>query len=133
MNLRALDRAQIKAALPRWFRGSAPTFSRKYDRRDCALLGDLRILDSGVVLHGALLELSCGGCSFRPASMFLLERMGEGVEIVTEHFSVEAVIRSTRPEAYGVQFKGELDMALVKEIIDNYPRPPHDGTWIPRR
>ena len=90
-------------------------------------------MDSGVVLQGALLELSIGGCSFRPASMFLLERSGEGVEIICDHFTVEAIIRSTRPEAYGVQFKRELDVTLVDRIIQTYPRPRSEESWLPQR
>jgi hypothetical protein len=59
---------------------------------------------------GAILELSAGGCSFRPASMFLLNREGEYVVIHTPAMAVRGIIRSARPSSYGVQFMEEVSL-----------------------
>jgi PilZ domain len=95
-------------------------FSRRHSRHDCVVIGVMKVVDIGAEFDGALLELSCGGCTFRQASMFVLDRLNESVLIHTEFFEAEGRIRAVRPEGYGVQFFNEVDEAVINRIVEEY-------------
>jgi PilZ domain len=95
-------------------------FSRRHSRHDCVVIGVMKVIDIGAEFDGALLELSCGGCTFRQASMFVLDRLNESVLIHTEFFEAEGRIRAVRPEGYGVQFFNEVDEAVINRIVEEY-------------
>jgi hypothetical protein len=59
------------------------SFSRRHSRHDCVVIGTMKVIDIGAEFDGALTELSCGGCTFRQASMFVLDRLNETVRIHT--------------------------------------------------
>jgi hypothetical protein len=84
-------------------------FSRRHSRHDCVVIGVMKVL-----------ELSCGGCTFRQASMFVLDRLNESVLIHTEFFEAEGRIRAVRAEGYGVQFFNEVDEAVINRIVEEY-------------
>lgn len=95
-------------------------FSRRHSRHECVVIGTLKVIDIGAEFDGALIEVSRGGCTFRQASMFILDRLGEAVRIHTEYFDMEGRIRSVRTEGYGVQFFGEVDDAVIDRIVERY-------------
>jgi hypothetical protein len=95
-------------------------FSRRHSRHDCVVIGVMKVIDIGAEFDGALLELSCGGCTFRQASMFVLDRLNESVLIHTEFFEAEGRIRAVRAEGYGVQFFNEVDEAVINRIVEEY-------------
>jgi hypothetical protein len=95
-------------------------FSRRHSRYDCVVVGVMRVIEIGAGFDGALIEVSRGGCTFRQASMFVLDRIGETVSIYTEFFEVEGRIRSVRPEGYGVQFFSDVDDAVINRIVTEY-------------
>lgn len=92
-------------------------FSRHHERFDCALLGVMEVTGSGASFEGAVLELSAGGCSFRPASMFLLDRQGETVMVRTDYFTREGKIRAVRASSYGIQFASALGEPCLNRIL----------------
>jgi hypothetical protein len=93
-----------RLALPKMLKPKQKTFSRRHSRYDCVVIGTMKVIDIGAEFDGALLELSCGGCTFRQASMFVLDRLNESVLIHTEFFDAEGRIRAVRADGYGVQF-----------------------------
>jgi hypothetical protein len=95
-------------------------FSRRHSRHDCVVIGVMKVIDIGAEFDGALTEISCGGCTFRQASMFVLDRLGESVLIHTKFFETEGRIRAVRPEGYGVQFFGEVDADVIDRIVQEY-------------
>jgi PilZ domain len=95
-------------------------FSRRHSRHDCVVIGTMGVIDIGAEFDGALTELSCGGCTFRQASMFVLDRLNETVRIHTEFFEAEGRIRAVRADGYGIQFFGEIDEAVVNQIVAQY-------------
>jgi hypothetical protein len=95
-------------------------FSRRHLRHDCVLIGTMKIIDIGAEFDGALLEISRGGCSFRQASMFVMDRLNEQVRIHTEFFEAEGRIRAVRPDGYGIQFFDEVDEDVVNRIVEEY-------------
>ena len=96
------------------------TFSRRHSRHDCVVIGTMRVIDIGAEFDGALTELSRGGCTFRQASMFVLDRSNETVRIHTEFFEAEGRIRAVRADGYGIQFFSEIDEALINQMVAQY-------------
>lgn len=95
-------------------------FSRRHSRFECVVIGTMRAIEVGAEFDGALVEVSRGGCTFRQASMYVLDRIGETVHVHTEFFDVEGRIRSVRPEGYGIQFFSDIDDAVVDRIVGEY-------------
>jgi hypothetical protein len=109
-----------RLSLPKLRRNRKPTFSRRHSRRACVLIGTMKVIDIGAEFDGALLEVSLGGCTFRQASMFVLDRVNEVVVVHTEFFETEGRIRAVRPEGYGIQFFGEIEEGVVDRIVNEY-------------
>ena len=109
-----------RLALPKMFKPKQKTFSRRHSRYDCVVIGTMKVIDIGAEFDGALLELSCGGCTFRQASMFVLDRLNESVLIHTEFFEAEGRIRAVRADGYGVQFFDGVDEAVISRIVEQY-------------
>jgi hypothetical protein len=109
-----------RLSFPKLRRRPKPTFARRHSRYDCVLIGTMKVIEIGAEFDGALIEASRGGCTFRQASMFVLDRMNEVVLIHTEFFEMEGRIRAVRPEGYGVQFFGEIEEGVIERIIEEY-------------
>jgi PilZ domain len=115
------SRKPLRLALPKALElKKKKGFSRRHDRHDCVVIGVMKVIDIGAEFDGAVTEISCGGCTFRQASMFVLDRQGESVLIHTEFFEAEGRIRAIRPEGYGVQFFNEVDAAVIDRIVKEY-------------
>lgn len=109
-----------QTAIPDQLKLKKKTFSRRHSRHDCVVISTMKIVDIGAEFDGALLELSQGGCTFRQASMFVLDRLGETVLVRTEFFEAEGRIRAVREDGYGVQFFNEIDEDVVTRIVAQY-------------
>ena len=110
----------LRLPLPKLLKSKKQTFSRRHNRHECVVIGTMKLIEIGAEFDGALLEISRGGCTFRQASMFVLDRANETVLIHTEFFEVEGRIRAVRPEGYGVQFFGEVEDGIIDRIIADY-------------
>ena len=111
-----LSRFSLRTFLPFFLRKNTG-FTRRHERQDCVLIGTMRVVDIGAEFDGMLVELSLGGCAFRTASMYLLDRLGELVSIRTEYFELEGRIRAVRPGSYGIQFFGEIDPRILDRVV----------------
>jgi PilZ domain len=109
-----------RLALPKSLAPKKKNFSRRHSRHDCVVIGTMKVIEIGAEFDGALTEVSRGGCTFRQASMFVLDRIGELVLVYTEFFEAEGRIRAVRPEGYGVQFFSEVDEAVIDRIVAEY-------------
>ena len=109
-----------RVALPKSLKLNKKTFARRHNRYDCVVIGTMKVIEIGAEFDGALLELSRGGCTFRQASMFALDRLNELVLIHTEFFEVEGRIRAVRPDGYGVQFFNEVEEAVIDRVVQEY-------------
>jgi PilZ domain len=99
---------------------SKKNFSRRHSRFDCVLISSMKVIEIGAEFDGAIVELSRGGCTFRQASMFALDRIGQSVLIHNEFFETEGRIRAVRPEGYGVQFFNEVEESIIDVIVQEY-------------
>jgi hypothetical protein len=102
-------------SLPR--RRKRAGFSRRHERFPCVMLGELKVVEIGAEFDGVIVELSQGGCTFRPASLYLLDRMGEVVMVRTPDFEAAGRIRAVRSDGYGVQFFDDLDAAVIGRMV----------------
>lgn len=109
-----------RLVLPAVLKKKKQSFSRRHSRHECVVIGTMKVIDIGAEFDGALLEVSRGGCTFRQASMFVLDRVGGAVLIRTEFFEMEGRIRAVRPEGYGVQFFGEIEDDAIERIVTEY-------------
>ena len=107
-------------SLPKSLALKKKNFSRRHLRHDCVLIGTMKVIDIGAEFDGALLEISRGGCSFRQASMFVMDRLNELVRIHTEFFEAEGRIRAVRADGYGIQFFDEVDEDVINRIVEEY-------------
>jgi PilZ domain len=110
----------VRLALPKSLAAKKKSFARRHSRHDCVVIGTMKVIEIGAEFDGALTEVSRGGCTFRQASMFVLDRLGELVLVYTEFFEAEGRIRAVRPEGYGVQFFSEVDEAVIDRIVAEY-------------
>jgi PilZ domain len=109
-----------RLAFPKLLKPAKKGFSRRHSRHDCVVIGTMKVIEIGAEFDGALVEVSRGGCTFRQASMFVLDRMNELVLIYTEFFEAEGRIRAVRAEGYGIQFFTEVDEGVVDRIVEQY-------------
>jgi PilZ domain len=113
-------RVSLRPAIPQPLRFKKKDFSRRHKRQDCVVVGTMKVIEIGAEFDGAILEVSCGGCTFRQASMFILNRLGESVLVRSEFFEAEGRIRAVRPEGYGVQFFNEVEQSVIDRIVAEY-------------
>ena len=106
----------LASFIPRFLRRKKAGFYRQHERYNCVVIGTMNVVDIGATFEGAMTEISFGGCAFRPASMFMLDRIGEVVSVHTEYFTAQGRIRAVRPNNYGIQFFEHLDPELVSHI-----------------
>lgn len=109
-----------RLVLPQALKAKKETFSRRHSRHECVVIATMKVIEIGAEFDGALLEVSRGGCTFRQASMFILDRIGEAVLIHTEFFDIEGRIRAVRSDGYGIQFFGEIEDAVIDRIVADY-------------
>ena len=107
----------LKSLFPFLRFGNKRKFARRHERFDCVVIGTMKVVEIGAVFEGALVELSRGGCIFRPASLYILDRSGESVRIHTEYFEAEGRIRMVTPKGYGIQLFTELSEETVRQAI----------------
>jgi hypothetical protein len=110
----------LRLPLPKLLKSKKPTFSRRHSRHECVVIGTMKLVEIGAEFDGAVLEISRGGCTFRQASMFVLDRVNETVLMHTEFFDLEGRIRAVRPEGYGIQFFGEVEDDVIDRIVADY-------------
>jgi hypothetical protein len=109
-----------RLALPRSLKLKKKSFSRRHDRFDCVLISSMKVIDIGAEFDGAILELSRGGCTFRQASMFVLDRINESVLIHNEFFETEGRIRAVRADGYGIQFFNDVDEGVIDRVLQEF-------------
>lgn len=114
------EKTGFRFRLPRFLSRRQAGFQRRHERYTCAIPGTMTINETGAKFDGLILEISAGGCSFRPASLYLLNRVGSEVSIGSETFRVEGIIRATRPHSYGIEFMNEVSAQTMDQLMALY-------------
>lgn len=113
--------ASFKLPLPRLpFFKRKESFVRRHSRHDCFIVGTMGLTERRIDVDGAVLELSLGGCLFRPASIFLLERGGEDVTVEFADLKIAGRLMNTRPVGYGVKFNANLTDEMFTRLIERF-------------
>jgi len=68
-------------------------------------------------LAGRVKDISIGGCLFRPATFYLVDRASEEVTIEIGEITLHGKIVRTLPIGYAVQFKLPLEDALFEKVL----------------
>lgn len=132
MSITERARFSFRSILPSFLGGKKKGFSRRHERYPCVLLGAMRVVDIGAEFDGVILEISQGGCSFRPASMYLLDRTNETVRIRAADFEAAGLIRAARPDSYGVQFFQDIGEDIVRKVVAEHGGRIADSFLAPR-
>ncbi len=112
----------FRLRLPRFFKRQTDARQRRHERYSCSIAATMQVVETGARFDGLILEISTGGCSFRVASMYLLNRVGARVTIGTDLFQLPGIIRATRPHSYGVQFLRDVPDAVMDQLVASYGR-----------
>lgn len=110
----------FRLRLPGFMSRRKAGFQRRHERYTCEIPGTMTMLETGAKFEGLILEISAGGCAFRPASLYLLNRVGSEVSIGTDNFSATGFIRATRPHSYGIELESELPSETMTELMMLY-------------
>lgn len=91
-----------------------PRLSQKrvaeHARHDVRLKGGLVLLPKEVTVDGLILNVSEGGCLFRPLQTHLLNRTGDHVMLAFRGHRLAGRIMSTNQRGYGVAFERLVDV-----------------------
>lgn len=95
---------------------------RREERKTFSAIAMLGLPDRGFALDGVISEASRGGCTFRPAALYIEERTGEQVMIEVEGIKRKGIIRATRVNGYGIQLFDpftEEDLEMLRMVSVN--------------
>jgi hypothetical protein len=84
----------------------------EHKRYDVRLIGGLVLLPRDIEVEGMILNVSEGGCLFRPFQNFLMNRTGDMVQVAFEGHRVEGRVMNTIERGYGVAFKDLVDIRI---------------------
>ena len=110
------------------FRRKSKGFVRAHQRYECCIIGEIRFIDRGYSLDGAIRELSIGGALFRSPSNYILHRERERVVVQFDKYDRSGMIMNTRPEGYGIRFDEAIDGEILDRISGEFGLQPIDVT-----
>ncbi|MGV6819745.1 MAG: hypothetical protein ACWA5T_04525 [Parvularcula sp.] len=97
---------------------SRHSHERQDERASCFSVAELRFPETGGRLDGVLLDASRNGVTFRPAAHYIQVLDGEQILLVCQDEERVGVIRSTRPDGYGIQIFDPFTDEDLKRIYD---------------
>lgn len=121
-HIRAIVRMQwvVRPFKARWakfkLRFTEGTELRKIRRYRCQI--DAALISGRLArLPGRIKDMSIGGCLFRPASFYLVDRSTEEVTLELGETTLVGKIVRTLPIGYAVQFETLIDDDLLVEVL----------------
>jgi hypothetical protein len=88
----------------------------QHERFEVNLPAGLVLLPRDVVVEGMILNVSEGGCLFRPYQTHLLNRTGDRAAIMVRGHRLEGRIMNTIPKGYGVAFERLVDVTFFLRL-----------------
>ncbi|MFZ4071793.1 MAG: PilZ domain-containing protein [Caulobacterales bacterium] len=86
-------------------------------RRDVRLNAGLVLLPREISVNGVILNVSEGGCLFRPLLSHLISRTGDPVIIDVAGVRILGRVMNTNVRGYGVAFDELIDPAMFDGIV----------------
>jgi PilZ domain len=83
----------------------------EHKRYDVRMKGGLVLLPRDIEVAGMILNVSEGGCLFRPFQSYLMNRTGDMVLLACEGHRFEGRVMNTIERGYGVAFKDLVDLS----------------------
>jgi len=81
---------------------------RRFARHRCLHVAKMRVLERHFDIEGIVTEISLKGVRFRPASMFILNRVDQIVSVTIDNMVLRGLIRNATPMGYGIMLTSEL-------------------------
>jgi hypothetical protein len=91
---------------------------RRYSRHRCYVPAVLTLTGRGYGVDGAVTEVSRGGCLFREASTYILDRRGLPITVRLLDIEVGGTIVNVSPLGYGIRLDSLLDEAIVDSLAE---------------
>lgn len=82
----------------------------QHERHDVRIKAGLILLPREIAVEGLILNVSEGGCLFRPYQNFLLNRSGDRIALAVGGHRLNGRIMNTIPKGYGVAFERLVDV-----------------------
>ncbi len=89
----------------------------KAGRPRCCVVGVMVLVDKSIPLDGLVTDLDASGATFRPASIYILDRGRVDVLLRFADREVLGQISSVSPLGYDIVFRSRLDEMAVAEIM----------------
>jgi len=85
------------------------SYRRRFERFECSVPASIHFLEDGSTIRGHVTEISQGGLKFKPNQTFIMRRNDGMVRLEAESIRMDAVIRNTVVDGYGLAFAQEID------------------------
>jgi hypothetical protein len=89
-------------------------------RPACFVVAVMVLVDKGVPVDGLVTGLDIGEATFRPASVYILDRTGGEVVLRFAGREVRGVITGVSPRGYDVVFNMPLPTDFVADLIRDF-------------
>ena len=83
-----------------------------HQRFDLGLQAEIVLLPRDIRVEGMVLNVSRGGCLFRPFVSYLVTRTGDMVILTFNGHQIPSRIMNTNPRGYGVAFNQLTDLRV---------------------
>jgi len=96
---------------------------RRFARHRCLHVAKMRILERHFDVDGIVTEVSLKGVRFRPASMFILNRVDQIVSVTIDNMVLRGLIRNATPMGYGIMLTSELTDEQLNLLVETGAEP----------
>lgn len=119
-----VEKQQLRAEKERERQEKLHAKDRQSNRQSCFSVAALGLPDQRIEIEGLVTDISARGVTFRPASHYLMVRDGQPIHLAVEGITRTGVIRSSRPDGYGIQVlepysEDDIDRVLKASLNPN--------------
>jgi hypothetical protein len=105
--------------LPKFSLSKKKPSEPQHRRRDVRIEAGLVLLPREIVVNGVILNVSEGGCLFRPILSHLIYRTGDPVMVEVSGLRILGRVMNTNERGYGVAFDELIDPAMFDGIVQS--------------
>lgn len=114
-------------SFPKLFRAKKKPNAPQHRRRDVRIDAGLVLLPREIVVTGVILNVSEGGCLFRPFLGHLINRTGDPVMVEVAGLRILGRVMNTIERGYGVAFDELIDPAMFDGIVEKDKSAQHEA------
>ena len=114
------SRAPGRSWLGRIFNGGGTPGVLRGSANSCCIVGVLVLVDRALPIDGLVTEIGAAAVTFRPASLYILDRHGAEVAVRFGDQDVRGRIIEVSARGYRVKLAAALDEAVVADVIEQF-------------